>query len=393
VVETRGIANLVATAALMALLCILGAKSVLATDPALTQHGATEAATPSNDISPTACSGAKTVQVAPPTAPYITWSPGAHPPGTIFDMQGDTFVLRISSNPDPDGPCRYVTDDQLPTIRYPIVNPRDLAHGTLNACFRGGRVIGDISLTGDLQVWASNGGYCNSAAIEMKNAASTNQKIEAIRVDRAWDAFRVGGASCARIPGSCHNLIQGVWASNVRDDCVEDDTLGGLVVKDSLFDGCFSGVSADPGGCTKCPASHQDTDTIMLDGVLLRLQGFPYTYMGKFTMHHVGPFKIHGSLGPRLVVNDSVIAFEYYDPTRYDRWSTGWKKIKSCRNNQLLWLPDAPFPPSPNFPMPPGCFTIRTGAAARAVWNEARSAWIAQHPDIARIGTDPGAGP
>jgi len=325
------------------------------------------------------------VKVVPPANPLTPWYPRAYAPGIVIDMSGVTFQLRISSNPNPNGPCRYTGADRLPINRYPVSNPR--YGGTIDPTFQGGRVVGNISLTAERFFW----GYCNSTAVAMQNAASTRQKIEAIRVDRGWDGFRIGGSNCTKTPGLCHNLIRGVWATNVRDDCVENDQLGGLTIQDSLFDGCFAGVSSDPANCKKCPASHQNTDTIELDGVLLRLQGFPHTYREAFTMHHVGPFKIHGRLGPQLVVNDSIVAFEYYDNTRYDRWSMGWKKIKSCRNNQLLWLPDAPFPPHRNFPMPPSCFTIKTGAAARAIWTTARATWIARHPEVARVTGDPPA--
>jgi hypothetical protein len=167
----------------------------------------------------------------------------------------------------------------------------------------------------------------------------------------------MGGVNCYT-PGLCHNLVHAVWATNVRDDCVENDKLSGLTIQDSLFDGCYSGVSAD----ASATSSHRYTDTIQLDGVLLRLQGFPDTLYGKTANYILAPFKINATYGPSLVVNNSIIALDSYDPGRSSRWSVGWARIKSCSNNQLLWLSDAPFPSS-NFPKPPSCFTIKTGAA------------------------------
>jgi hypothetical protein len=360
-----------------------------ADEPELSEAPAPAISTASSSPSSTDCAGGKTIKVVQPNSPYAKWVPGAHPPGTVFDMSGVTFRLRASSNPDPDGICHYTDADKIPTNSYPVMNPEGNNSGTVDACFRGGRIIGEISPTVDRTVWGSKGGYCNSAAVFMKNGSSTRQKIEAIRVDRVWDAFRMGGANCWK-PGLCHNLIRSVWVSNVRDDCVENDKLGGLTIQDSLFDGCYSGISADPGPCKKCTASesHKDTDTIELDGVLLRLQEFPQTLQGKKASNLLAPFKLNGRYAPQFVVNDSIIAFASYDPTRIIRWSTGWERIKSCRNNQLLWLSDAPFPPNPKFPLPPSCFTVKTGAAARAIWNDARAAWIARHSDIARVEGD-----
>jgi hypothetical protein len=317
------------------------------------------------------------------------WMPGAHPPGTIIDMSGITFRLRNSSNPNPNGICRYTGANQIPTNPYPVENAEGNNRSTVDACFRGGRVVGEVSPTADRRIWDTQpGGYCNSAAVFMKNWASTRQKVQATRVDRAWDGFRMGSGNCRNVPGLCHNLIRTVWVSNVRDDCVENDFMGGLTIQDSLFDSCFSGISSDPGNCTNC-ASHHSTDTIQLDGVLLKVQGFPDTYGGSLGLHHLGPFKINARLGPQLVVNNSIIALTNDDPARYDRWRTGWAKIKSCYNNQFLWLPDAPFPPTSTFPKPPPCFTIKTGAAARTIWNQARTAWIARHPEVARVAGDP----
>ena len=330
----------------------------------------------------TDCAGGA-VQAVSPTNYNIMWMPGVHPPRTIIDMRGITFRLQASSNPNPDGVCHYTGANRIPTNPYPVMNPEGTNKATIDACFRGGRVIGGVSPTANRTVWSSNGGYCNSAAVFMKNGISTRQKIRSTRVDRAWDGFRIGGSNC-RTPGTCHNLIRGVWATNVRDDCVENDSLGGLSIQDSLFDGCYSGVSAD----ANASSSHAYTDTIELNGVLLRLQEFPDTQYGKKGSYLLAPFKINKASGPSLVINNSIIALASYDSSRHVRWETGWAKVKTCSNNQFLWLSDSPFP-TYMFPKLPSCFTVKTGAAARATWTAARATWIANHPEVSRLASDP----
>lgn len=334
-----------------------------------------------------------TVKVAPPADPYSRWEPGVHAPGTVFDARGVTFHLRHSSNPNPEGVCRYSGPDELPTNSYPIVNPGVAPAGeplgTPDACFQGGLVQGEISLSADMFVWSSQPkGYCNSAAMDLKSNVSTHQVVEGTRIDRVWDGIRFNGKNCSQTPGLCHHRIRHVWISNARDDCIENDGLGGLAIEDSLLDGCFAGISADPGRCTTCPLPHRETDEIHLSGVLMRLRAFPYTYEGAHQMHHVGAFKIHRKYGPDLAIENSVIAFEFYTPDRHGFWDVGWKRIRRCSNNYLLWLSDEPFPSALGFPSPPGCFKILKGQVARAFWQERRVAWIARHKDIMRAKDD-----
>ena len=40
--------------------------------------------------------------------------------------------------------------------------------------------------------------------------------------------------------------VQHVWGAYVRDDCIENDLLLTGRVYDSLFDGCFTGISTRP---------------------------------------------------------------------------------------------------------------------------------------------------
>ena len=41
-------------------------------------------------------------------------------------------------------------------------------------------------------------------------------------------------------------VLRNAYISNVRDDCVENDVLSGGLIEDSLFDGCYMGLSVDP---------------------------------------------------------------------------------------------------------------------------------------------------
>ena len=339
---------------------------------------------------------AQTHDVTAPTNSYAQYQLPVLANATLFDARGEQFELYWSKNTDPLGLCSV---GPLPVNVYPIRNSgvaNGIAYGTQDARWLGGLILGDISMQFDRRLY-DTAPYCNSASWLSTSNVSVGQEIRQVRIDRAWDAIRISGDNCKLTVGLCDDVIDEVWLSNVRDDCIENDDFSGLVLTDSLLDGCFAGISAT-NSCASCP-SPRPHDVIQVDGVLMRLQGFPYTYDADgptgpgglaMTMHHIGPFKIYPALGPSVVIHDSVIAFEYYDGTRYASWAEGWGRIASCSNNYLLWMPDTPFPlPEGTTAYPPSCFTILKGAAARVFWEQHKADWIAAHPTIQRAPGDP----
>ena len=289
---------------------------------------------------------------------YIQYRTPISPDDTIFYAFGDIFRLSVELNP------------------YPIRNA-----GAVDGWWMGGKVIGEVSMTVDGSIWnAQPGGYKNSAAVLMDKANSTAQKVSGVRIDGVWDGMRFD--SGVTPPGTHHNIITGVWISNVRDDAIENDFLGSLSISDSLLDGVYSGISADPGTTKITIADHGDSDTIALDGVLMRLQAFPDTIDGVSGLYGLAPFKM-SNVSPSITIHNSVIAFDSMDPGRVGRWMEGWDLVKASSNNYLLWLQDAPLP---NVGTVPAGFTILTGQAARDYWNHAKAAWIAAHPEIDHFG-------
>ncbi len=285
------------------------------------------------------------------------------PAGLVVDATAATFRVASSQAPAPSktAPCDA---GPLTVNRYPL-QLRDSPRTTL----RGGQFEGEVSLEADWQH-----AYCNSAAIVLRD--SPEVVLEGQRMRRVWDGVRIG-------EGSTGFVLRGVWLSEVRDDCIEDDFLIGGRIVDSLFDGCFSGLSLrPPNGASREAAG----GPVLLRGVLMRME----TYLYKGAFKQGVPLKA-GAEAPALAIHDSIIAMDGPDSVSKARLSVGWSRVSACSGNLLLWMSDEPWPKA--FARPPGCFRQIEGAEARAIWEAARRNWIDCHSAVGRFPDDPAADP
>lgn len=321
------------------------------------------------------------------------------PPGTVFDLRGQTFYLHYSANLDPDGPGTPVIPSPLPTgwttglkptNRYPLVNPGDVTatNGTHDAELFGGRIQGDISTTLDGYVNASNGGYPNSAAVDLRTWTSTHHVVRQMRIDRVWDAVRMN-----KDPGgpATHEVVD-CWFSNVRDDVIECD-LGyrGLNITNCLFDRVFSVASYAPSGTI---ADHS-SETITYTGNLIRLFGFPYGQLQPDGSRIVKPYHISffkTSTGakakmPKLAMFDNVIAADTYiqnntaNNATGTHWADAFRQIDParCSGNVFCWFGGDTVPPIMLDQMPAGWGTVLTGEDAAHYWNRRTVEWALEH--------------
>ncbi|MGI9423066.1 MAG: hypothetical protein ACR2PA_07725 [Hyphomicrobiaceae bacterium] len=234
----------------------------------------------------------------------------------------------------------------------------------------GGTVRGEVPQASD---WLNT--YCNSAAIGLRESA--NATVEAVRVHRAWDAVRFS-------KNSPEFSLAGSWISKARDDCVENDQLKSGVIQDTLFDGCFYGISMDPARNVPLPSSVHEV--LVLESVIMRMA----TYLARGRKVQGVPFKAHPS-SPKLRIYNSVFAFDNPHVVGLRRLARAWRKTIGCRNNLILWMTDGPLPH--DFPLPPSCFRIVKGDSAMALWDRVRNNWINCHPNVGRLRDDPTSRP
>ena len=281
------------------------------------------------------------------------------PPRSEVDARTAVFHVANSGNPLPTAqmPCE---NGELPVNRYPL-QIRDSPEVTL----LGGLFSGDVPL---LSEWQDT--YCNSAGVLLRD--SVGGSLDGLRMRRVWDAIRITERSNGF-------QIRGSWISEVRDDCIENDYMSGGLVEDTLFDGCFSGLSMrPPEGEERSP----EGGPLVLRGVLMRMQPYPY----KEQVQEGPPFKLDETKA-EIEVYDSILAMGDRNPVSQLRLTIGWSRIGKCSGNLLLWTADTPWPKK--FTMPPDCFRIVVGEEARAMLQEARRNWIDCHPLIQRFDEDP----
>ena len=149
----------------------------------------------------------------------------------------------------------------------------------------------------------------------------------------------------------------------IRDDCVEnDDRLGGAIY-DSLFDGCYTGLSEQDAGSTA-------GETLILDGVLMRLQPMPgpYSTNDPTILGHGSFFKKFDDGGRHepIIRNSVFVAEKFRDDDPKD-----WPPGTTMSNVTVVWLGQGAFPMSTL----PG-MTLTTN---RSVWDNARADWLSRH--------------
>ena len=239
----------------------------------------------------------------------------------------------------------------LPSLTnlYPV----NLGGGSV-ICVSGGVELGqyDRSLTWD-QIHT-----LNNAGFRFENPYLT---VENIRIDNVGDGIR---------PIAGPFTIRGAWLTYVRDDCVENDHVQPGLIDDSLFDGCYVGISERPSTAIIASGYDGRNDLLTIRQSLIRLQPMPGPRGGLATDLGNGQFFKWSSLATQLELDDNVFMAEQVGEGGASTMGIP-SSLVGCSNNVMVWLGPGPYPA----PLPP-CFTVTTD---RAVWDSAVAAWKTRH--------------
>ena len=245
-----------------------------------------------------------------------------------IDATGASWIVSNSANQYPDATTSFL--EGTGTINK---NAMFIYSAGPGLTIKGGTVWGEVPQASD---WKYT--YNLSAALSIHNAPGVT--IENWRIDKVWDAISIyDKAYSGNIYALSNNwLVNDVHFSNVRDDAIENDLVLNGTVRDSLFDGVFSGFSL--GDSNNFDGS---ANTVTLENIFYRSQD--YLYDGQMT--HGSFLKTNNRAPlttPDIRIINSVIAV--VDPSHFglDRLKLGWDNVVESRGNFYLNLSDTPFP-------------------------------------------------
>jgi hypothetical protein len=170
------------------------------------------------------------------------------------------------------------------------------------------------------------------------------------------------------LQGGDGDFAQGsdAYLSYVRDDCIENDHIIGGRVSDSLFDGCFMGISERPDADAR-PSRAPAGEAFTLDRVLLRIAPQPNERASDGAGN--GQLFKWSPDANRLVLRNSVFLIEEV-PIR-GRTPLAFPAGSIAENVTLVWLGAGAYPG----PLPGGVTVVRD----RSVWETARARWLVDH--------------
>ena len=192
-------------------------------------------------------------------------------------------------------------------------------------CWNGGTIVGTWGASTPWETFHHTGGF---------SFATPNSVVENVRVANYGDAINVRD-------GASNWTVRGAHTSMIHDDCLQDDYLNAGVIEDSLFDGCYVGISTRASSNNSSSDGH--TNTLTMRGSLLRLQPMPTVYKGP-APGHGGFFKWDDAAhrSPKLALFGNVFRVDQLPnhgslglPDGYD---------VACSGNTIVWLGHGAFP-------------------------------------------------
>ena len=284
--------------------------------------------------------------------------------GTIIDASAASWIV-ANSRGDPETEGCNTGSASINRYPFKVTNAPSVQinDGTIN-----GEVPQDTTWENTYKD-LNTGGSCNSAAMRLENCA--NAVVEGWRIDQCWDGIRFADG--------CQGwTVRRVWASDARDDFIENDLLLSGTINDCLFDGCLVGLSIARS------SSNQGLDgsgnEITINGLLLRMAN--RSFNGSMT--HASPFKTDPTEAvlPSLRITNSVIAISNVNHESKSRLQRAWNRTVESSGNYYLNLSDDAMPG--DYPKSFaalgggdwGGFTVLQGQVARDFWDAKRAAWL-----------------
>jgi len=298
----------------------------------------------------------------------------------ITGDQGFTQYRDLRGTPDR---CWDATGATWYTQKFPErQNPYPVRLYSRNGHWKGGLIEG-VNPPADNRAEASRGG--NSKAL-LVQGDSRGMLVEDVRIHNVWDGIQ---NSSKVVKSDWDNrddwwdddgnfkhgvTVRRVWISLSYDDCMSL-TKGGVLVEDSLLDGCWISIST-------YEKNNNDRPVVVIRDTMMRNRAQIY----KGRRGYATFFKDGGSYGPNIEIYDSVFylgtpgePFTYRTPSR--TLFPPQERLTKCGGNTLVWVGEGDFPPYPE-----ECFSVVTRDSS--VWDRAVAQWKSDNPQLMRASVD-----
>ena len=285
---------------------------------------------------------------------------------TVVRLSGtyDTEVRYPSPSPGTTFDSRDATFTAYP---YKSLYPYNLGKKTAprRLCSVGGLVLGQ---QGRMLTWDQMKSRYDGDALRI--TGNSWYVADGLRVDNVEDGVAPRGTEDRYPKDGDGFVLRNLYFTYIRDDCVENDDIGGGQIYDSLFDGCYTGVSERPSDASpqwsyKAPRG----ETLSVDHVLMRLQAMPGPRgTNDPSVRGHGQLFKWSDVANALVVKDSVFLVE---TTPNSDSYFPFPPRTQTQNVTIVWLGSGPF----HWSVPPGT-TVTTD---RSVWDRARANWLTRH--------------
>ena len=224
--------------------------------------------------------------------------------------------------------------------------------GSGSICWDGGSIIGTWTLDTTWDVFHHTGAF---------NFANPNSVVENVRVHNYGDAINVRD-------GAANWTVRGAHTSFIHDDCLQDDFLNSGVIADSLFDGCYVGISTRPSANDL--SSDGRNNTLSVETSLLRLQPMPTVYKGP-APGHGGFFKWDETgRSPKLSLHNNIFRVDQTPNHGSLGLPSGYQV--SCSGNTIVWLGAGAFPEAASWlAQCPDTKIVTT----KSTWDDAVAVW------------------
>jgi hypothetical protein len=294
--------------------------------------------------SPTATVTVQNQTTPPPTATTSCMNQQ----GPLVTLTGSKTVTDYRSNPlAASTKVDARTATWYGSTAYPI-----FVEGGSSICWSGGKVEGTFPTSDSWDAMRSRKSF---------EVFSENFILENLRAHNYGDGITIK-------EGGTNWTMRGVYFTQMRDDCVENDQLYVGTVDDSLFDGCYGGFSSRPGSSDSTSDGRNNLFTIK--NTLVRLQPMESVYTGS-SPGHGGFFKWdnNSDRDNQLSLHNNI--FRADQLSNHGNLGVPTDKLVSCSNNIVVWLGTGSYPVSL-----PSCFTVTTD---KSVWDNAVARWKTAH--------------